>query len=140
MPSCGRVVIGNQVEIGAGCTIDRGVSSDTIIGDGTKFDNQIHIGHDTVIGRNCLFAAQVVVAGCVHIEDGVTLWGQVVVNKTLTIGANAVVLGKGGVVGSLEGNKTYWGTPAQDASLAKKELVWIRRIPELWEKVMRSNT
>ena len=139
MPSCGRVVIGNQVEIGAGCTIDRGVSSDTVIGDGTKFDNQIHIGHDTVIGRNCLFAAQVVVAGCVHIEDGVTLWGQVVVNKTLTIGANAVVLGKGGVVGSLQGNKTYWGTPAQDAALAKKELVWIRRIPELWEMVMSKN-
>ena len=136
MPSCGRVVIKDFVELGANCTIDRGVSNDTIIGEGTKFDNLIHIGHDTVIGKNCLFAAQVIVGGCTTIEDGVTLWGQVVVNKTLTIGENAVVLGKGGVVSSIEGNKTYWGTPAQDASIAKRELIWIKRIPQLWEKVM----
>ena len=136
MPSCGRVIIENFVEIGANCTIDRGVSSDTVIGQGTKFDNLIHIGHDTVIGKNCLFAAQVIVGGCVDIKDGVTLWGQVVVNKTLTIGENAVVLGKGGVVGSIAGNKTYWGTPAQDASIAKRELIWIKRIPQLWDKVM----
>ena len=137
MPSCGRVIVKDFAEIGANCTIDRGVSNDTIIGEGTKFDNLIHIGHDTVIGKNCLFAAQVIVGGCVEIKDGVTLWGQVVVNKTLTIGENAVVLGKAGVVGSIEGNKTYWGTPAQDASIAKRELVWIKRIPQLWEKVMK---
>ncbi len=138
MPSCGRVMIKDFVEIGANCTIDRGVSNDTIIGEGTKFDNLIHIGHDTIVGKNCLFAAQVIVGGCVEIKDGVTLWGQVVVNKTLTIGENAVVLGKAGVVGSIEGNKTYWGTPAQDAGIAKRELVWIKRIPALWEKVFNS--
>ena len=138
MPSCGRVIIKDFVEIGANCTIDRGVSNDTIIGEGTKFDNLIHIGHDTIVGKNCLFAAQVIVGGCVEIKDGVTLWGQVVVNKTLTIGENAVVLGKAGVVGSIEGNKTYWGTPAQDAGIAKRELVWIKRIPALWEKVFNS--
>ncbi len=138
MPSCGRVIVKDFAEIGANCTIDRGVSNDTIIGEGTKFDNLIHIGHDTVIGKNCLFAAQVIVGGCVEIKDGVTLWGQVVVNKTLTIGENAVVLGKAGVVGSIEGNKTYWGTPAQDAGNAKRELVWIKRIPALWEKVFNS--
>jgi len=136
MPSCGRVIIKDFVEIGANCTIDRGVSHDTIIGEGTKFDDLIHIGHDTVIGKNCLFAAQVVVAGCVEIKDGVTLWGQVAVNKTLTIGENAVVLGRGGVTASIEGNKTYWGTPVQDAGMARRELVWIKRIPELWSKVM----
>ena len=136
MDSCGIVVIEDNVEIGANCTIDRGVSAVTKIGNGTKFDNLIHIGHETVIGKNCLFAAQVVVAGCVIIEDGVTLWGQVVVNKTLTIGENAVLLGRTGVGSSLEGNKTYWGAPAQDAGLAKRELVWIKRIPLLWEKVM----
>ena len=138
MPSCGRVIVKDFVEIGANCTIDRGVSNDTIIGEGTKFDNLIHIGHDTIVGKNCLFAAQVIVGGCVEIKDGVTLWGQVVVNKTLTIGENAVVLGKAGVVGSIEGNKTYWGTPAQDAGTAKRELVWIKRIPALWEKVFNS--
>ncbi len=137
MPSCGRVIIEDFVEIGASCTIDRGVSNDTIIGRGTKFDNTIHIGHDTVIGKNCLFAAHVVVAGCVNIMDGVTLWGQVVVNKTLTIGENAVLLGRTGVSGDLEGNKTYWGAPAQEAGIVKRELVWIKRIPQLWEKVMK---
>ena len=136
MSSCGIVLIEDNVEIGANCTIDRGVSAVTRIGKGTKFDNLIHIGHDTVIGKNCLIAAQVVVAGCVIIKDGVTLWGQVVVNKTLTIGENAVCLGTTGVTASLEGNKTYWGTPAQEAGLARRELVWIKRIPQLWEKVM----
>ncbi len=137
MESCGRVVIEDDVEIGANCTIDKGVSHDTRIGRGTRFDNLVHIGHDTVVGKNCLFAAAVVVAGCVTIEDGVTLWGQVVVNKTLTIGANAVLLGRTGVAGDLEGNKTYWGAPAQDARVAQKELIWIKRIAELWEKVKK---
>ena len=136
MPSCGRVIIEDEVEIGAGCTIDRGVSHDTRIGKGTKMDNLIHIGHDTVIGKNCLFAANVVIAGVVTIEDGVTLWGQVIVNKTLTIGENAVLLGRTGVGGDLEGNKTYWGAPAQEAGLEKRDLIWKKRIPELWEKVM----
>ena len=136
MPSCGRVIIEDDVEIGAGCTIDRGVSHDTKIGKGTKMDNMIHIGHDTVIGKNCLIAANVVIAGVVTIEDGVTLWGQVIINKTLTIGENAVLLGRTGVGSDLKGNKTYWGAPAQEAGLARRELVWIKRIPELWEKVM----
>ncbi len=136
MPSCGRVIIEDHVEIGANCSIDRGVSHDTIIGKGTKMDNLIHIGHDSVIGKNCLIAANVVIAGVVTIKDGVTLWGQVIVNKTLTIGENAVLLGRTGVGGDLEGNKTYWGAPAQEASVVKRDLVWIKRIPELWEKVM----
>ncbi|MBC7589137.1 MAG: UDP-3-O-(3-hydroxymyristoyl)glucosamine N-acyltransferase [Chitinophagaceae bacterium] len=136
MVSCGKVVIEDDVEIGATCTIDRGVTASTIIGKGTKMDNSIHVGHDTVIGSNCLIAAHVVIAGGVIIENGVTLWGQVVVNKTLTIGENAVVLGMAGVVGSIEGNKTYWGVPAQDAAIVRRELIWIKRIPELWKKVM----
>jgi len=136
MPSCGRVVINDNVEIGANCTIDRGVSSDTLIGEGTKFDNLIHIGHDTVIGKNCLFATGVIVAGCVIIKDGVTIWGGAIVNKTLTIGENAVLLGRTGVAGDLEGNKTYWGAPAQPAIAVQRDLVWIKRIPELWSKVM----
>ena len=136
MASCGRVIIEDAVEIGANCTIDRGVTHDTIIGSGTKFDNMIHIGHDTVIGKNCLFAAQVVVGGCTIIKDGVTVWGQVAINKTLTIGENAVILARSGVGSDLEGNKTYFGTPVQDAGMAKRELVWIKRIPLMWEKLM----
>ncbi len=136
MPDCGRVIIEDYAEIGAGCTIDRGVSHDTIIGEGTKMDNMIHIGHDTVIGKNCLIAAQVGIAGVVTLEDGVTLWGQVGVSKTLTIGAGAIIYGQSGVGGDVKGGKTYLGSPIQDAKIKTKELVWVKRIPELWEKVM----
>jgi UDP-3-O-[3-hydroxymyristoyl] glucosamine N-acyltransferase len=135
MPSSGRVIIEDQVEIGAGCTIDRGVSHDTIVGRGSKLDNQIHIGHDTVIGKNCLIAAQVGIAGATTLGDGVTLWGQVGVNKTLSIGDNAVVYAQSGVPATLEGGKVYFGSPAEEAREKMKELVWIKRIPELWAKV-----
>ncbi|MBG9375363.1 UDP-3-O-(3-hydroxymyristoyl)glucosamine N-acyltransferase [Panacibacter sp. DH6] len=136
MQSCGNVIIEDDVEIGAGCTIDRGVTASTRIGAGTKIDNMVHIGHDTSIGRNCLFAAQVGIAGACVIEDGVTLWGQVGVSKTLTIGANATVLAQSGIPSTVAGNKIYFGTPAEDAMLKKKEIVWIKRIPELWKKIM----
>ena len=136
MPSCGRVIIEDDVEIGAGCTIDRGVSHDSIIGRGTKMDNMIHIGHDTVTGKNCLIAAQVGIAGVVTLEDGVTLWGQVGVSKTLTIGANSTIYAQSGVGKDTEGGKVYFGSPIEDAKEKMKELVWVKRIPELWEKVM----
>lgn len=136
MASCGRVVIEDFVEIGAGCTIDRGVSGDTLIGAGTKIDNHVHIGHDTMIGNNCLFAAQVGIAGSCTIEDNVILWGQVGVSKTLTIGKDAIVMAQSGVPSSREGGKIYFGYPAEEASAKRRELVWIKRIPELWEKVM----
>lgn len=137
MLSCGRVVIEDYVEIGANCTIDRGVSSDTIIGAGTKMDNLVHIGHDTIVGKNCLFAAQVAVAGATTIEDEVILWGQVGVSKTLTIGKGAEIYAQSGVGNTLQGGKKYFGSPVEDAMQKKKEFVWIKRIPELWEKVMR---
>jgi UDP-3-O-[3-hydroxymyristoyl] glucosamine N-acyltransferase len=136
MLSCGRVVIENGVEIGAGCTIDRGVSADTLIGAGTKIDNLVHIGHDTEVGKNCLFAGQVGIAGATTIEDNVILWGQVGVSKTLTVGKGAIVNAQSGVKDSLEGGKTYFGSPVEETRQKVKELVWIKRIPELWEKVM----
>lgn len=135
MIACGRVIIHDKVEIGAGCTIDKGVSGDTVIGEGTKLDNMVHIGHDTVIGRNCLFAAQVGIAGVVTIEDDVILWGQVGVQKDLTIGKGAVVLGKSGVPKSLEGGKTYFGAPTQDAREKMKELAFIKQLPGIIEKI-----
>jgi UDP-3-O-[3-hydroxymyristoyl] glucosamine N-acyltransferase len=136
MESCGRVLIEDDVEIGAGCTIDRGVSHDTIIGRGTKIDNLVHIGHDTVVGKNCLFAGQVGIAGATTIGDGVTLWGQVGISKTLTIGDNAVVFAQSGVPSSLEGGKSYFGSPAAESGTKMKEIVWIKRIPEMWKKLM----
>ena len=136
MESCGRVLIEDHVEIGANCTIDRGVSHDTVIGQGTKIDNLVHIGHDTILGKNCLLAGQVGIAGATKIGNGVTLWGQVGVSKTLTIGDNVVVLAQSGVPASLPAGKIYFGSPAEEASIKKKELVWVKRIPELWKKVM----
>lgn len=138
MDSCGRVVIGNGVEIGAGCTIDRGVTADTTIGDGTKMDNMVHIGHDTIVGRNCLFAAQVGIAGATTIEDDVVLWGQVGVSKTLTIGKGAVVNAQSGVPHSLEGGKAYFGSPAENSRDKMKELVWVKRIPEIWNRLTKN--
>ena len=135
MLSCGRVVIEDDVEIGAGCTIDRGVSGDTVIGRGSRLDNMIHIGHDTVLGKNCLLAAQVGIAGAVEIGNGVILWGQVGVSKTLSIGDNVIVFAQSGIGGSLEAGKVYFGSPADEASIKKRELVWIKRIPELWQKM-----
>ncbi|HEX4849307.1 MAG TPA: UDP-3-O-(3-hydroxymyristoyl)glucosamine N-acyltransferase, partial [Puia sp.] len=134
--SCGRAVIEDYVEIGAACTIDRGVTNDTVIGEGTKIDNMVHVGHDTFIGKNCLIAAQVGIAGAVQIGNGVTLWGQVGISKTLSIGDNVIVLAKSGVPSSLKADRTYFGIPTEDALSKKKELVWIKRIPELWKKVM----
>jgi UDP-3-O-[3-hydroxymyristoyl] glucosamine N-acyltransferase len=136
MLSCGGVILEDDVEIGACCTIDRGVTGITRIGNGTKIDNMVHVGHDTRVGANCLFAAQVGIAGGTIIEEGVTLWGQVGVNKTITIGAHATVMGQSGVTASLKGGKTYLGYPAEEAGLKRRELVWIKRIPELWKKVM----
>lgn len=135
MKSCGRVVIEDGVEIGAGCTIDRGVTADTLIGAGTKMDNMVHIGHDTTVGKNCLFAAQVGIAGACVIEDEVILWGQVGVSKTLTIGKGAVIYAQSGVPGDVVGGKVYFGSPIMDAKEKMKELVWVKRIPEMWDKI-----
>ncbi len=129
--SCGRVVIGDEVEIGANCCIDKGVSGDTRIGRGTKFDNLIQIGHDTSIGENCLFASAVVVAGVTTVEDDVILWGQVAIQKDIVIGKGAVVLATSAVDKSLEGNKVYFGVPAVEARKKWRELAALRQLPEV---------
>ncbi|WP_298238289.1 UDP-3-O-(3-hydroxymyristoyl)glucosamine N-acyltransferase [uncultured Algibacter sp.] len=137
LKSCGRVVIKDNVDIGAGCTIDRGVTGDTIIGEGTKLDNQIQIGHDTVIGKKCLIASLAGIAGCVVIEDEVTIWGQVGCTSGITIGKKAVVHAQTGISKSLEGGKTYWGVPAQEARLVLKEMASIKRIPEILSTIKK---
>ncbi len=135
MHSCGRLIIHNRAEIGANCAIDKGVSGDTIIGEGTKLDNHVHIGHDTHIGKNCLLAAQVGVAGVVVIEDEVILWGKVGVQKDLTIGKGAVILGDSAVSKSLKGGITYWGSPAEEARGKWRELALLRQLPEIISKL-----
>ncbi len=133
--SGGRVVIHDNVGIGALCTIDKGVSGDTIIGEGSKLDNQVHVGHDTVIGKKCLIASQTGIAGCVIIEDEVTLWGQVGTTSGITIGAKAVIMGQTGVTKSVEGGKSYFGTPIEESREKLKQLANVKRIPEILNKL-----
>ena|SRR5690554_1539260 len=133
--SGGRVVIQDHVDIGALCTLDRGVTGDTLIKKGTKLDNQVQVGHDTVIGENCLIASQTGIAGCVIIEDEVTLWGQVGITSATTIGKKAVVMAQTGVSKSLEGGKNYFGTPAEETREKLKQLAYIKQIPAILKKL-----
>ncbi|MCC2590099.1 LpxD N-terminal domain-containing protein [Chryseobacterium sp. MFBS3-17] len=110
--SVGNVVIENNVEIGNGCTIDRGVTDSTVIGEGSVLDNQIQIGHDTVIGKRCLIASQTGIAGCCIIEDEVTIWGQVGMASGVRIASGTVLLAKCGVNRDLE-KGTYFGFLAE---------------------------
>ncbi|MDO1500528.1 UDP-3-O-(3-hydroxymyristoyl)glucosamine N-acyltransferase [Winogradskyella maritima] len=135
LKSGGRVVIKDNVHIGALCTIDRGVTADTTIGEGTMLDNQIQVGHDTVIGKKCLIASQVGIAGCVVIKDEVTIWGQVGITSGITIGEKVVISAQSGVSKSLEANKHYFGTPAEDFRTKYKEIASIKQIPEIIEKL-----
>ncbi|MEH6408565.1 MAG: LpxD N-terminal domain-containing protein, partial [Leeuwenhoekiella sp.] len=108
LKSGGRVVIKDNVDIGALCTIDRGVSGDTTIGKGSKLDNQVHVGHDVVIGKQVLIASQTGIAGCVVIENDVTIWGQVGIASGITIKKGAVIFAQSGVGRTLEGDKSYF--------------------------------
>jgi UDP-3-O-[3-hydroxymyristoyl] glucosamine N-acyltransferase len=133
--SCGRVHLHDNVEIGALCTIDAGVTSTTVIGAGTKIDNQVQIGHDTTVGKNCLMAANVGVAGCVQIGDNVTLWGQVGCASDITISDNVVVYAQSGIGKDLEEGKTYFGSPCIEAKAKFREMAAIRKLPEILEKL-----
>ena len=133
--SSGRVVIEDNVDLGANCTIDRGVTADTTIKKGAKLDNQIQVGHDTIIGERCLIASHTGIAGCTIIENDVTIWGQVGITSGVTIGAKAIISAKAGVSKSLEGGKHYFGIPAEDFRTKYKELAAIKKIPEILEKL-----
>ncbi len=129
--SCGRVVVKDKVEIGANCTIDRGVTGDTIIGEGSKLDNLIQIGHDTTIGKKCLIASQVGIAGAVRVEDEVTIWGQVGIRSDITIATGTVLMAQCGVSKDTRPNTTYWGTPFGEVRTKLKEYAAIKKLPEI---------
>ena len=133
--SGGRVVLEDEVELGSLCTIDKGVTGDTTIKKGTKLDNQVHVGHDTVIGEKCLIASQTGIAGCVIIEDEVTLWGQVGTNSGITIGKKAVIMGQTGVTKSVPGGKSYFGTPIEESREKLKQLAYVKQIPFILKKL-----
>lgn len=131
----GQVRIENGVDIGANCTIDNGVTAETVIGEGTKIDNLVQIGHDSIIGKRCIIAAQVGIAGCVIIEDDVKLWGQVGIIQNVRIGAGAQLYGKTGVMHSLPGGKTYLGMIGVEARTKMREIAALRKLPEFIQRV-----
>ena len=126
--SCGRAILKDKVEIGALCTIDKGVSGDTIIDEDTKMDNHCQVGHDTYIGKHCLIGAFAAIAGVTRIEDDVIIWGRVSINKDIVIGKGAVILATSGIDKTLEGGKTYFGSPAIEARQKWKEMAVLRRL------------
>jgi UDP-3-O-[3-hydroxymyristoyl] glucosamine N-acyltransferase len=113
IPHVGRCLIGNDVEIGANSTIDRGSIDDTVVGDGTKIDNLVHIGHNVRIGRLVLLMAQVGVAGSSRVEDGAILAGQVGIAGHLTVGAGARLAAQAGVISDVPAGETWGGYPAR---------------------------
>lgn len=129
--SIGQVLIGNDVEIGSNCTIDRGTFGNTMIGDGTKIDNLVQIGHDVTIGRHCLIVSQVGISGHTTIEDEVILHGQVGIAGHLNIGARSVVQAKSGLSRSCPEDSVLFGYPARDA---RKYLKAIATLFELAKK------
>lgn len=133
--SGGSILIESNVEIGALTTIDKGVTGVTTIKKGSKLDNQVQIGHDTVIGRKCLIASQVGIAGCVVVEDEVTIWGQVGITSGITIGEKAIILAQSGISKNLKGHTTYFGSPADDIKKKYREIAYINRIPEIIKKL-----
>jgi len=133
VPQTGRVLIQNDVEIGAGTTIDRGSLRDTVIGEGTKIDNQVQIGHNVTIGRHCLLAAQIGLAGSLTIGDNVALGAKVGINNHLHIGDGAQVTAMSAVKDDIPANGRWGGF------FAKPTKQWFREIVAL-ERLVRDGT
>jgi UDP-3-O-[3-hydroxymyristoyl] glucosamine N-acyltransferase len=135
MPQVGKVVVEDDVRIGAHCTIDRGTLGETRIGQGSKLDDQVHVGHNCLIGKNSILCAQVGLAGSSILEEGVVLAGQVGVGDHITIGKGARVGGQTGVTANLKGGETYFSTPAMPLRQALRSHVYFRDLPDLAERI-----
>ncbi len=135
IPQVGRCLIGDDVEIGANSTVDRGALGDTVVGAGTKIDNLVHIGHNVRIGENCMIVAQVGVAGSVEIGQGVQLGGQAGISGHLTIGRGARIAAQAGVIGDVPADATYSGYPARPHARAMRASAALLRLPELLRRV-----
>jgi len=133
--TCGIVIIEDNVVIGANCTIDKGVTAITKIGKGCILDNQVHVGHDVLIGEMCLFAAGVGIAGACTIGNKVTMWGQVGISSSIVIGDGATILAQSGVGENVPAGKTYFGSPAGDAKDKMRELFASKQLPALINKL-----
>jgi len=137
MPQIGGCRIGDDVEIGANCTIDRGTLADTIIGARTKMDNLVHVGHNVTIGEDCIIVAQVGLAGSVRIEDAAALGGQVGVAGHITIGAGAQIAGQSGVIRNVPPGETQGGYPAQTQKKWLRTSAAAMRLPDIIRRLVR---
>ena len=138
IPHIKTVIIGNDVEIGAACTIDRGSVQDTTIGDFCKFDNQVHIAHNVSIGKACLFAGGVFIGGSTKIKDFVTIAGKSDIGPHITLGEKSVIAARSCVLKSLPGSEMYAGNPARSIKEKQKRDAIYARF-ELLEKRLKKN-
>jgi UDP-3-O-[3-hydroxymyristoyl] glucosamine N-acyltransferase len=134
VPQVGNVVIGDDVEIGAGTCIDRATTDSTRVGDGTKIDNLVQIGHNVNVGRHCIIVAQVGIAGSTELEDYVTLGGQVGLAGHLRVGRGAIVAAQSGVGRDVKAKEVVSGYPAIAHGVWKRLSVLLQRLPQLFQK------
>jgi UDP-3-O-[3-hydroxymyristoyl] glucosamine N-acyltransferase len=137
IPQVGSVEIGDDVELGANCSIDRATLGKTVIAKGTKFSNLIAIGHGCKIGENCMFVAQVGIAGSVTVGNHVTMAGQAGVAGHISIGDNATIAAKAGVANDVPAGETYLGAPAAPMAQKKREFASITKLPEMRQKLRK---
>ena len=137
IPQIGVVVLGDDVEIGANCCIDRATLGETRIGNGTKLDNLVHIAHNNVIGEHVLLTAHVAIAGSSRLGNGVVIGGQGGVSDHVTIGDNVQIGAQAGVINDLADGEKVWGTPAHNMSRVMREQVLIGKLPETQQRLRR---
>ena len=135
IPQTGNVIIGNDVEIGSNCAIDRATIGSTTIGQMTKIDNLVHIAHNVKIGKGCLLTAGLSVAGSSEIGNYCTFAGQVGVAPHLNIGDYSIVAAKSGITKSLKGGKIYAGFPAREVKEHNRREALINEIGTLRQKL-----
>ncbi|MCK5482386.1 MAG: UDP-3-O-(3-hydroxymyristoyl)glucosamine N-acyltransferase, partial [Gemmatimonadetes bacterium] len=137
IPQVGRCIIHDDVEIGANCTVDRGALGDTVIGQGTKIDNLVHVAHNAAIGENCIIVAQAGIAGSVEMGAGTHVGGQAGVSGHLSIGPGARIAGQAGVFGDIPAGETYSGYPARPHRESLRASALTLRLPELFRRLVR---
>jgi UDP-3-O-[3-hydroxymyristoyl] glucosamine N-acyltransferase len=137
IPHAGAVRIGRSVEIGANTTVDRGKLGDTLIGDGTKIDNLVQIGHNCVVGRSCVICGASALAGSVTLGDGVTLAGAVTIGDNLKVGDGATLGARSAVMNDIPAGESWVGVPAEPMKESMRKYAAWRKLPDALKRLQR---